>query len=71
MSQYKTEPEYSVEPSERMRLTEKVQDCLNRDYLQVVADLVELYQQAIKLQDMSVRNTDSIRVLVRSLRGQG
>ncbi len=59
-----------MELSEKTLLTERVQDCLNRDYLAIVADLVELYQQAIKLQGMSVHNTDSIRVLLSSVRGQ-
>ncbi len=70
MNQYSTEPEYSVEISEKTLLTERVQACLNRDFLQLVADLEELLVQAIELQDMSRGNTDSIRNLVLSLREQ-
>lgn len=42
-----------------------------RDYQQVVADLVELSQQGIKLVDISLRIAASTRVLARSLREQG
>ncbi len=42
-----------------------------RDYSQVVADLVGLYQEVIELQGMSRDITNSIQDLVASLREQG
>ncbi len=69
MNQPSEEPEYILEESEKIHLTGKVQANLDRDFLQVVVDLEDLYQQAIRQVDTSIRIASSLRALVQSLRG--
>ncbi len=70
MSQYSTEPEYILEESEKTLLTEKVQACLNRDFLALVADLEGLSKEVTKLVDSCLGIEGDLHVVVRSLREQ-
>ncbi len=71
MNQPMVESEFIQAESERIHLMEKLQACSIRDWQEVVADLVGLYQQAFELQAMSKDVTVSIQKLVQSLREQG
>ncbi len=67
MNQHSTEPEYTVQESEKTLLTVNKPDCLNRNYFAVVADLVQLEQQLILQADISEKILGSLHVLVQSL----
>ncbi len=67
MSQYKTEPEYTVDSSERILLTGKVLDSSTPDYMAVVADLDLLFKELTISVDILGKIRDSVRVLELSL----
>ncbi len=63
-------PEYSVVESEKIPPMEKLQDCIIRDYSQVVVDLVELSKAALLLEDLSVSIGNRLQELVLCLQAQ-
>jgi len=67
MSQYKTEPEYSVEESVKTHPMENKLGCSNRSYLAVQADLALLYQELNISVDILGKIRDSVHVLEQSL----
>ncbi len=72
MTQYNTEPEFLV--AEKLPKTDQSQEIglvIGRDYLQVVADLVELSQRAIELEATSKDIVMLTQLLAQSLREQG
>ncbi len=67
MNQYKTEPEYILEQSEKMHLTEKQPGYLIRDYQEIKAELALLSQELNMSVDILGRIRDSVRVLELSV----
>ncbi len=67
MSQYKVEPEFILEESEKMRLMEKQLDSTTRDYNQVVVELLLLSAQVQQLEASSGNIGNQLLVLARSL----
>ena len=55
-----TEPEYSLEESEKMPLMEKPLDCITRDYQEVLADLHSLEVQVRNLVSSSISIASSL-----------
>ncbi len=71
MNQSWTEPEFSVEESEKMRLTENRQDYSNRILVsQVAAELKQLSQELELVITISRKIRDSLLVLEQSLEEQ-
>ncbi len=70
MTQYSTEPEFSLE-EKLVKTSQEValSNHLSRDFSQVVVDLEELCLELSKLVDMSLRSVDAIQNLVVSLQG--
>ena len=63
MSQSSTEPEYSVEVSEKMHLTEKQLASLSQMLCDLEVDIQVLYKELTKLEGFSGRIADDIKVL--------
>ncbi len=70
MNQYSTEPEYTVEESEKIPHMESKQDSSGQDYTAVEEDLHLLYHQLGISIDILGKIQDSLRVLGQSLREQ-
>ncbi len=67
MSQYSTEPEYSVVESQETHHMESGQQEEPADYSQVVVDILELSQRVTKLVSMCLEINTGIRKLAVSL----
>ncbi len=67
MNPYLTTPEYILEESEKIVPMEKVPVSLGRDFLQVEADLAQLYLELSTLVDTSRKIRDSVLDLEQSL----
>ncbi len=71
MNPWSTVPEYSVEESEKIPLTEKLQDYTNQiSLVQVQAELSLLSKELSISVDILGRILDSVRVLEQSLEEQ-
>ncbi len=70
MSQYSRVPEYIVEESGKTSPTVNQPDYTNREYSQVVVDLVALSRQVVLLQGMLGNIESQLRDLVASLQEQ-
>ncbi len=67
MSQYKTEPEFILEQSEKMHLMQGQRSSSPRDISQVVVDLVELSKAASLLEDLAISIGNRLQELAQSL----
>jgi len=67
MNQYSTEPEYTLEESEKIHLMGNKLDSSGRNYMAVRADLDLLYQELNISVDILGKIRDSVRVLELSL----
>ncbi len=65
-----TEPEFTLEESERIPLMEKQLAYLSQTLLDLEVDSVVLYKELTKLEGMSGRITDSLRELRLSVQEQ-
>ncbi len=70
MNQYKTEPEFILEESERIHPMESKPVSFDRNYTAVQADLALLYQELNISVDILGRIRDSVLVLQLSVREQ-
>ncbi len=71
MNQSSTEPEYTLEILEEKDQPQETGLILNRNFQEVVADLVELSQLATELLGISRKIGTRTQLLVASLREQG
>ncbi len=70
MNQYKTEPEFILEESEKIHPMVNKLDSLGRNYMAVQADLALLYQELSISTEVLEKIRDSVQVLALSLREQ-
>ncbi len=65
MNQYSTEPEYSLEESEKIPPTESLQDCTNQSLLVQVAAELRLLSEEVSTCTITLRGIRNSLVLLR------
>ncbi len=70
MSQFSTEPEYTVEEPAEMLDMENKPSCTNRDFEQVEAEVRQLLTHSIRVLNMQDAITVRLQVLQQSLQEQ-